>query len=105
MFLRTCIFFLLAEFVVSALKVKPEVAAVGGNCPGGTLEASNHNCFKLISDRKTFYDAENSCSSLGGHLAVIDSLFTNTFLAGKIRGKGYFLIILCFRKCRGFGFS
>ena len=80
-------FIFLTTFSLSVIGTEIEFVALNGNCPEGTLEAPNHNCFKFVNERKTFYDAESYCSSLGGHLAVVDSLFTNTFLAGRIKLK------------------
>ena len=58
-----------------------EVMGQNGKCPDGTFEATNHACFKLINDRKTFSDAEDSCASMGGHLAVINNSFVNNNIA------------------------
>ena len=60
-----------------------QVMGQSGSCPDGTFEAANHACFKLINDRKTFSDAEDSCASMGGHLAVINNSFVNNDIARR----------------------
>ena len=80
--LLVAIFFLPTVLALPAEKqVKIENLVVSGKCPDGTLESPNHACFKFINNSKTFFDAETSCVSLGGHLALIDILFTDTFVA------------------------
>ena len=54
-------------------------------CPDGALESpTNRLCFKFVNSHKNFFDAEDDCVSLGGHLAVVDSLYTNNFIAGGL---------------------
>ena len=72
-----------------------EAQSPAGNCPDGTIEdLNNHKCFKFISNRKTFSDAEDSCYSMGGHLAVVDTMFTNNFLAGRFEYEAINLIVV-----------
>ena len=61
-----------------------EVMGQSGKCPDETFEAPNHECFKFVNNYATFSDAEHSCISMGGHLAVINNSFVNTFIARKL---------------------
>ena len=77
-------YFLFTVFILYLSTVVLEVMGQSGSCPDGTFEAANHACFKLINDHKTFSDAEDSCASMGGHLAVINSSFVNSGIASRV---------------------
>ena len=70
-----CIFFLY-NFQVGA-------QTPATRCPDGTVQGADNLCFKFMNDFKNFNDAESSCASLGGHLAVITNGFDNNNVARK----------------------
>uniref|UniRef100_A0A914R3K8 C-type lectin domain-containing protein n=1 Tax=Panagrolaimus davidi TaxID=227884 RepID=A0A914R3K8_9BILA len=54
-------------------------------CPTGSVPALNDNtlCYSFLSSSTEYLNAEQLCVDLGGHLASIDSAFTDTFLNQK----------------------
>ena len=77
--------FPLTFFIIFLVGIEIQAQNPVGSCPNGTLEdPNNHVCFKFMIDHKSFSDAENSCYSMGGHLAVVNTMFTNNFLAGEL---------------------
>ena len=51
-------------------------------CPNGAVPSLNDAtiCYSFLSSSTEFLNAEQTCVDLGGHLASIDSAFTDTFL-------------------------
>lgn len=54
-----------------------------GNCPNNFILAPNNLCYKYYDLADTFSLAETKCVNLGGHVASVDSAFTNSFLICK----------------------
>ena len=61
-----------------------EAQSPAGSCPDGTFGEFNNECFKYVNNYTTFSDAEGSCASIGGHLAVINNSFVNIDIASKV---------------------
>ena len=45
------------------------------------------SCYQVVTDTKTWADAATNCQSLGGHLAVIESLYENDIIQKLLIGK------------------
>ena len=52
------------------------------SCPQG-WEKKADRCYLWTNDRKTWFEAENYCRSLGGHLASVTSQDVHTYMMGK----------------------
>ena len=66
-FLFQFVFFLLLHTVLS-------------DCPSGSVQSLNGNCYQLVFTPRTWYQAESDCVANGGHLASITNAFTNSYL-------------------------
>lgn len=55
-------------------------------CPTGAVPSLGDGslCYSFLSSSTEFLNAEQTCVDLGGHLASIDSAFTDTFLNRKL---------------------
>ena len=49
-------------------------------CKGSYTHQFGNSCYALLSDKKTWVDAENTCKALGGFLAEILTSEQNSFL-------------------------
>ena len=56
-------------------------------CPAGAVVSLNNPsiCYSLLTSQTEYLNAEQTCVDLGGHLASVDSAFTNTFLVRKFQ--------------------
>ena len=53
------------------------------SCPSGSITYLNTNsCFKFITKPAYFFEADETCVSLGGHLASVVNSFEDGFLQG-----------------------
>ncbi|KAK7162145.1 hypothetical protein R3I94_004710 [Phoxinus phoxinus] len=71
-------FLLFALAVNGVTKVSPELITVR-KCPEG-WEKFGTQCFKYVSDSKSWAEAEEQCVDLGGNLASVHSQITHNFL-------------------------
>ena len=53
-------------------------------CKGSYTHQFGNSCYALLSDKKTWVDAENTCKALGGFLAEILTSEQNSFLTSII---------------------
>lgn len=73
-----------------------------GNCPQNAIKSNDgKTCFSFHTNAIDFYGAESSCVSQGGHLAFVDSAFTNSFLLRELYINHNFFALVAF--CRKFG--
>ncbi|XP_039598859.1 C-type lectin domain family 4 member E-like [Polypterus senegalus] len=47
----------------------------------------NTNCYYFANDTKTWADSRDNCTSMGGHLVIIESQEEQNFLLNKTRSK------------------
>src|SRR6185437_6727869 len=53
-------------------------------CPTGSIQGLDSNtCYRFISDKLNWYDAERACITYGGHLTSISSSLENSFVSNK----------------------
>lgn len=66
------------------------VARTDGFCPLGSVQSGIDAsvCYKFVSAKSPFLDAEEACRQQHGHLASVNSGFANAF----INGTGVFRI-------------
>uniref|UniRef100_A0AC34QW11 C-type lectin domain-containing protein n=1 Tax=Panagrolaimus sp. JU765 TaxID=591449 RepID=A0AC34QW11_9BILA len=61
--------------------IAPPSPTTGTGCPANAIQSIHKNqCFFVITNGKTFNDAENDCKTYGGHLASIHSAFDNILI-------------------------
>ncbi|KAG2458703.1 CLC4E protein, partial [Polypterus senegalus] len=65
----------------------------------------NTNCYYFANDTKTWADSRDNCTSMGGHLVIIESQEEQNFLLNKTRSKTVksHWIGLTDQKAEGFG--
>ena len=65
---------------------KPFVCESETKCPEG-FERKAGNCYKFVTEKKNFNDAENDCKEQGGHLACPKSAEENKAIHALAEGR------------------
>ncbi|XP_068437484.1 alpha-N-acetylgalactosamine-specific lectin-like [Clinocottus analis] len=74
----------LSGLALGAAAPSGEATQLQGNCPAFWTSFNNH-CYKYVSNRMTWADAEIHCVSMRAHLASIHSLPEQRFVNALIR--------------------
>uniref|UniRef100_A0A914DUK5 C-type lectin domain-containing protein n=1 Tax=Acrobeloides nanus TaxID=290746 RepID=A0A914DUK5_9BILA len=54
------------------------------SCPSGSINyPSTNSCFKFVTKPSYFFEADEACLSIGGHLASVESGFADGFIQGQ----------------------